>query len=222
MKVAVLGGSFDPIHEAHLFMAREVIRRLGFDRVLLMVAPRPPHKQSRVLTSAFHRHAMAVLASQDEAQVEVSCLELERPGPSYTIDTMVELRRLLPDAKLAFVAGGDSLRELPQWHRYDRLISEFSLIFVPRHGSEIDLAALTTTPTAGRIDVLESDSAFPVLPGRSCLLRIRTPDISSTWVRARLAAGAELGPEILHPAVLRYVRKYRLYGPSQEAAATDL
>jgi nicotinate-nucleotide adenylyltransferase len=222
MKVAVLGGTFDPIHEAHLFMAREVIRRLGFHRVLLMVAPRPPHKQSRILTGAFHRYAMAVLASQHDDHVEVSGLELERPGPSYTIDTMVELRRRLPGAELAFIAGGDSLRELPQWHRYDRLISEFSLIFVPRHGSEINLAALSTGPTVGRVEVVEGDSTFQASPGRSCLLRIRTPEISSTWVRARLAAGFDPGPEVLHPEVLRYIRKYRLYGPSQETAATDL
>lgn len=224
MKLAVLGGTFDPVHEAHLTIARTVADRLHFDRVLLMVAPRPPHKRDAVLTGAFHRYAMAVLASQDEPRIEVSDLELERPGPSYTIDTMEQLRSLYPGARLAFVAGGDSLRDIRQWRDYDRLLSEFSLVFVPRSGMKADLESLRSQGDgAGEIrDLGEGDDGFEPLPGRSCLLRVEIPDISSTSVRTQLRDGHLPVPGILHPAVLRYVLKYRLYGICQATFATDL
>lgn len=223
MKLAVLGGTFDPVHRAHLQIADEVIRRLGFDQVLLMVAPRPPHKRDGILTGAFHRYTMAVLASQEEERVVVSGLELERPGPSYTIDTMSELRSIYPGAALAFVAGGDSLRDIRQWREYGRLLSEFSLIFVPRHGLVADWTTIqNVTGTGSGLELVEMEHHFEPNPGRSCLLRVQIPDISSTTVREEFRCGREPGPGILHPEVLRYIHKYRLYGLSQANTASDL
>ena len=131
--VGVLGGTFDPVHCGHLDMAEAIHARLGLARMLMLLSPRPPHKRRQQLSPTGHREAMLRLAVEDRSMLDMSRLELDRPGVGYTIDSLRELRDghgLTP----VFVLGSDSLVELPTWREYAQLLDEFDLVAIDRPG----------------------------------------------------------------------------------------
>lgn len=115
MKIGILGGSFNPIHLGHLVLAEQVRDALGFQKVIFIPTRLPPHKPGDVLADAEHRAAMVRSAVYLNPRFEMSDLELKREGPSYTIDTILELRRIRPEDEPTFIIGCDSLSELPTW-----------------------------------------------------------------------------------------------------------
>ncbi|HVS17783.1 MAG TPA: nicotinate-nucleotide adenylyltransferase, partial [Planctomycetota bacterium] len=124
-RVGVLGGSFDPVHAGHLHVARSAQSARALDRVVFVPARAPPHKPGARLASDAHRLAMLHLAVADEPRFEVATLELERPGPSYTLDTLRALPALLglaEDARLFLLVGGDNLPGLPGWRGFDEIL----------------------------------------------------------------------------------------------------
>ena len=150
--------------------------RSGFDRVLFMPAAQPPHKGGRLVTRAADRLLMTRLAIQDEPMFELSGLEMERPGPSYTIDSVVELKRLHPDAELTLIMAADSLAQIDSWREPDRLLEEIEWVVGPRPGSAMPpqgLLAERFGDRASRIRLLEGPSL----------------DVSSSEIRRRVAAG---------------------------------
>lgn len=216
MKVGVFGGTFDPFHEGHLFVAREVGRVLGLDQVLLMVSRHPPHKGGKaIVTEAYHRYAMAVLGTLRESRILVSGLELEREGPSYTVDTMRALRRRL-GCDLCFIAGSDSLREIHLWRQCGKLFEENCLVFVIRPGTDVQLNCFTIAAEIGKpIRFVNAGDGVTLAPGAAYLLELGPPPISSSDIRSLLAGGRELPPEFLNPEVYGYIRKYALYGEKE-------
>ena len=211
VRIGVLGGTFDPIHTGHLFLAREMLRRLALDEVLLMVARRPPHKGFVPISDSHHRYAMAVLATLAEPQMKVSRLELSREGASFTVDTMRFLRKKYP-AQYCFLAGADSLREVHLWRECDNLFAENCMVFVPRPGVRIDLDELKLSPEIGKsIRPLTEGENADLAPGNSYLLDLQPPDISSTEIRSAVAAGRSLAESCLPADVHHYIRKYGLY-----------
>ena len=136
MRIGVFGGTFDPIHNGHLVVAEECRERLNIDRVLFVPAGLPPHKQARTLTSPHHRMAMVRLAIASNPRFEASSIELGRPGPSYSVDTLRQLRQNQRDGTdVFFIMGADSLKELPSWHDPAGLIASCRLVVVSRPGS---------------------------------------------------------------------------------------
>lgn len=186
MRIGLLGGSFDPVHCGHLALAEAARDRLRLDRVLLVVAAGQPLKAGGAAAPAEDRYAMALLAVRGRPRLEVSDLELRRPAPSYTVDTLRELRRgLPPGTELILVLGADALADLPRWREVREVRRLARVVGCGRPGS---------APPAGADGLIEA----------------ATPDVSSTEVRRRVAAGE--GLEGLVPDdVAAYIRERGLY-----------
>src|SRR5688500_10436685 len=121
-RVGLLGGTFDPIHVGHLIMAEATFDQLGLHRVEFSPASDPPHKPEQSVSPSVHRLKMVEIAIAGVGHFSVNPVELGRAGPSYTVDTLAELRRMRPDDELYFIVGGDSLRDLPAWREPRRIV----------------------------------------------------------------------------------------------------
>lgn len=176
-RIGILGGTFDPPHVGHLWLATLAADAIGLDRVLFMPAAQPPHKDHGELTSAADRLLMTRLAINGNETFELTLIEMERDGPSYTIDSVVELRRLYGDgAELFLIMAADSLAQIDTWRQPDELLERIEFVVGPRPGSAApDRAHLESRfgSNAARIHLLDGPSL----------------DVSSTRIRGRVAAG---------------------------------
>ena len=198
MKIGVLGGTFDPVHRGHIAMAEEEKATLGLDEMLLIPAGQPMSKKVAVATPAEHRLAMLRLAVAGKPYLKVSTIELERPGPTYTLDTLVELKKQYGDkAEIYFILGWDSLAQLPEWHRPERIIEECYLVAVPRPGFP--------RPDLG---VLEKD--IPGITGKVIFADKPEMDISASGIREMVADGKAI-THLVPESVEKYIRENRLY-----------
>ena len=203
LRIGILGGTFDPIHNGHLAVAEAARGCLELDRVIFIPAGRPWLKarpEGRI-TDAAHRMAMVRLAISDCPHFEASAMELERPGLTYTVDTLAELRSLEGGSscrtEMYLILGMDSIRELRRWHEPERLLEMCVVVAVSR--PEID-------------DVVPSsfERDFPGFADRFVPLRGPMMSISATGVRSRVADGLPVG-DCVPPSVERYIRDHGLY-----------
>jgi nicotinate-nucleotide adenylyltransferase len=201
VRLGVLGGTFDPPHVGHLILAEEARTRLQLDRVLFVPAGDPWRKAGQEITPAEHRLAMVRLLLGSDLYFEVSTLEVERQGPSYTVDTLEALHREHgPGLELYFILGEDALHDLPNWKEPARIVSLAWLAVAPRVAER----------GWARADL---EAAVPGVSERIVPLPMPTIDISSTALRERARGGLSL--RYLVPlAVEEYIRRHRLYGPS--------
>ena len=176
-RIGILGGTFDPPHVGHLWLATLAADAIGLDRVLFMPAAQPPHKSHADVTSSADRLLMTRLAIAGNDAFELTLIEMERSGPSYTIDSIVELRRLYGDeAELFLLMASDSLVQIDTWRQPDQLLERIEWVVGPRPGVALpDPASLEARfgANASRIHLLDGPSL----------------DVSSTQVRERVAAG---------------------------------
>jgi len=198
-RVGVLGGTFDPPHIGHLWLATLAADELGLSRVLLIPAAHPPHKRGRWISHAADRVLMTRLAIADDPRLDVSLVELEREGPSYTVDTLVELRRRHPDVELVLIMAADSLAQMDSWREPDRLLELASWAVSPRSG----------TPLPHRADLARR---FGKAAARIHLLGGPALDISATEIRRRVAAGRAIR-YLVPRAVEDLILERRLYQP---------
>lgn len=183
-RLALYGGSFDPIHCGHLILARDALEELALDRVIMLPAAVSPHKLSRTPTAGAIRHAMTAAAIADEPRLTLDPRELHRPGPSYAIDTVEEIHRENPGTRLLYLIGADNLEKLHTWHRIAELHERVEWVVFDR-------------------------GKTPSHPYRSLARRL---DISSTEIRERVAMGRSI--EYLVPGpVVRLIEKHHLYQP---------
>jgi nicotinate-nucleotide adenylyltransferase len=198
MKIGVLGGTFDPIHMGHLKVAEEVTARLNLSETIFMPAGQPWLKADSLISPAEHRLEMIRLALAGKPHFKLSNMEIDRPGPTYTVDTMAELKRQLkPAVELFFILGWDNLTQLPQWHEPSRLIELCRVVAVPRVGyPDIDLESL--------------NAAIPGLSKRVILLQEPRIDINASIIRQRVAEGLSIQHLVPEP-VERYIKEHRLY-----------
>jgi nicotinate-nucleotide adenylyltransferase len=178
-RIGVLGGTFDPPHIGHLWLATLAGDSLGLSRVLLMPAARPPHKGGRVISNAADRVMMTRLAITGDPGLDLSLVEMERPGPSFTVDSVIQLRAGLEEAGLVLIMAADSFAEIDTWRTPDRLLDLAEWAIGPRQGTPLpDREALRKRFGAGeaRIHLLDG----PAL------------DVSSTEIRRRVAAGRSI------------------------------
>jgi len=176
-RVGVLGGTFDPPHIGHLWLATLAADELALDRVLFVPAAQPPHKRRRRMTAAVHRLLMTRLAIASDPLFELSAIEMERPGPSYTVDSMEELQRLYGEsASLFLVMAVDSLAQIDTWREPERILAMAEWAVGPRPGSP--------TPTAEWLD-----ERFGKDARRIHLLEGPGLAVSATQIRERVAAG---------------------------------
>ena len=196
-RIGILGGTFDPIHYGHLAIAAEARHAVRRAQVLFVVAAQQPLKARGHVASAAQRLAMVELACADEPAFVPSDIELRRPPPSYTVDTLRELRAILPaQAELWFVLGGDALAELPRWHHAAEIIALARLAAVQRPGTTLDLASI--------------DAALPGLRERTAVIEGPRLEIASNILRVRHAAGLPLRYQ-LPDSVIEYVEAQGLY-----------
>ncbi len=199
----ILGGTFDPPHYAHLAIAEQARDALGLAGVLFVPAPVPPHKLDRRITPVEHRVAMVELATADNPAFHVSRIEVDREGPSYTVDTVERLladppRPWDPDAGLVFILSVEALIGLETWHEPARLLAECRLAVVPRRGYPVSPLHWIAEHFPGRED------RILVLDG---------PDLghSASGIRDRAAAGRSIR-YLVPPEVEAYIRAHGLYG----------
>ncbi len=198
MKIGVLGGTFDPIHNGHIKIAEETRAQLMLAEVLFVPAGQPWLKGSSPITAAEHRVQMVRLAISEYPYFKLSTIEIDRSGPTYTVDTLAELHAQLGSGKeLYFIIGMDSLAELPRWREPSRLIELCCLVAVPRPGYSL--------PDMG---VLEK--AIPGLSQRLVILDKPEVDISATEIRKRVAQGLSIHGLVPEP-VEEYIKEHRLY-----------
>ena len=198
MDIGVLGGTFDPIHNGHLAVAEEARIQLNLAEVLYVVAGQPWLKPDSPVAAAEHRVKMVRLALAAKPYFRVSTTEIERAGPTYTVDTMAELKAQFGARnKLFFILGWDSLAEFPRWKEPSRLIKICRLVAVPRPGSSCpDLQAL--------------EAAVPGLSQRLIFLNKPQIDISATAIRSRVAQGLPID-HLIPKAVDEYIKRHKLY-----------
>ena len=206
-KIGLFGGTFDPIHRGHVEPVLSAVEELGLDEVLYLPTARPPHKSHREFAPALARYAMVELALLDHDQLSVSGFEMARTRPSYAIDTVEYFRSVLPQAQLHYIVGSDAFPGLPHWHRGRELLEAVDIVVLSRpHTTPDELLA-------------ELDPADREALGRARVHHTKNleVDISSTRLRQALTEDrdAELA-SMLHPRVLRYIRKYRLYRPADD------
>jgi len=220
-RIAIYGGTFDPVHAGHLEVARQVLQLFAIDEFLFMPARRAPHKLDRQPSPALHRYAMLALATRAHPQFTVSTFELEQPERGYTVDTLSHFRAESGDADLFFVMGADSWSEITIWHEWQRLMTLANLIVVTRPGYEVAVDHVDEV-TAGRVVDLRSLSATSSLPEsdpdalKVFITDAVMHDVSATAVRQAVRGERNKDLEkLVPPEVADYIRKYGLYRNSQ-------
>jgi nicotinate-nucleotide adenylyltransferase len=210
--IGVLGGSFNPVHVAHLRAAEEVREEQALDEVLLVPAAAPPHKDTAGLVPAHHRLAMLELALAGAAGLRASRLELDRPGPSYSIDTLRALRAEIGPRRLVFALGWDAFREIDTWKEYAAIFGLCDVVVVTRPPAPPQLAS-DDIPVAARGAFCydPSSESFRHASGHVLRLqRITALDVSGAAIRARLAARRSIR-FLVPPAVEAYIDAHDLY-----------
>lgn len=195
-RIGLLGGTFDPPHLGHLWLAEAARQTLNLDKVLFLPAGRPPHKSNDPVTAVHHRQQMTALAAGDNNHFLLSMTDAERPSPHYTSTLLPLIQQHYPQAALWLLVGSDSLRDLPFWHEPQKVIAQCRLAVLPRPGVVVDWVWLS-------LSVPGVDQAVDMLAGP-------TMDISSTVIRQWLAAGRH--PRyLIPPPVLAYIQEQQLY-----------
>ncbi|NIA13358.1 MAG: nicotinate (nicotinamide) nucleotide adenylyltransferase [Nitrospiraceae bacterium] len=189
-RIGLFGGSFDPVHNTHCDIARAALSDAQLDRVFFVVAARPPHKAVGLCASIGERLAMVEAAVRDDPRMEASRVEIDREGPSYTVDTLRQFHRKFPAAELHLIIGMDSLLDLPRWREPEEIAALAKLLVVPRPGLD--------------------NAGPPELEGRYRVLPFDQTRLSSTEVRERIASGEAFG-ELVPPAVERLIKEKGIY-----------
>ncbi|MDE0315014.1 MAG: nicotinate-nucleotide adenylyltransferase [Candidatus Poribacteria bacterium] len=192
MKIAIMGGSFNPIHYAHLLSAEQVREGLGYDKIVFVPAARPPHKAQPDMVSAEHRYQMVLLATAGNPYFEVSRIELDRAGPSYTIQTIKTLRHVYDETtELAWIIGADSLIEYKIWKDFDEVLKQCTMIATTRPNYDLERVPL---------EVRKSVITF----------RITGFDTSATEIRERIRNNVSIR-YLVPEAVVTYIEQHQLY-----------
>lgn len=208
--MAVFGGSFNPIHYGHLLLADEVAEQLRLDQVLFVPAASPPHKPPGALAPAADRSAMVKLATAGHPRFAVSDVELQRPGPSYTVDTLDELRS--GGDELFLLLGSETFLDFLSWRAPKRVAQLARLVVVPRSGSAFDPESAAVQKVLREIGVerLQRVDELPVPQPGVVLAHATSLPISASELRRRAGQGRSLAYRLPQP-VIAYIRTHRLY-----------
>jgi nicotinate-nucleotide adenylyltransferase len=212
MKIGILGGTFNPVHNAHLRIAEEARDHFDLDRVIFIPAATPPHKPTIGALSFADRHEMVRLAVAENPAFEVSDMEGVRGGRSYSIDTLRQLRAEHPDDELYFIVGGDSFQEISTWREYGAIFAICNVIAVQRPGSTFKSLA-KALPVAIANEFCYNEPAKMLSHSSGCgvfALHGVLLDISSSEIRALSRRGRSIR-YLVPPAVEQYIKEHRLY-----------
>jgi nicotinate-nucleotide adenylyltransferase len=204
LRVGILGGTFNPPHIGHLVCAQEAYAGLGLDRVLLVPVREPPHKAIEADPGCEHRVQLCELAVADDERFGVSRVDADRPGPSWTVDTLRRLHAEAREHDLTFIVGGDMAYSLPTWREPAAVLELAELGVAEREG-------------VGRADIAEALSPLPNARERVRFFEMPRIDVSSSYIRRQVAAGRPVRYLVPDP-VADYMRSHDLYGRAGAAA----
>lgn len=215
--VGLLGGTFDPVHLGHLAVGQAASTALGLDDVRLVPSRTPPHRPGP-RASAYHRFAMAALAALERPGWSVSDLEVARDGPSYSYDTLQAVgAEGLAATQICFLIGADAFAEIATWSRYPQVLDLAHFVVVARPGLAVGALEARVPEMAARLSPADALLVRDT-PGIT-VLDVATPDVSSTDIRTRAAAGAPLHGLVPEP-VEQYIRRHGLYARTRRATDT--
>ena len=216
-RVAIFGGTFDPIHNGHLQAARGVQNLFAIDQMIFVPACMPPHKRNANITSAFHRFAMLALATQADPAFKISTVELDNPDRPYAIDTVSQVQAEFgPRWRVFFVMGADSWSELTTWHKWQRLLASCSSIVVTRPDHDLDNAEAARVARLCDVRGLSASEISAELDKdekpRTFFTDTAMTNISATAIRMAVRAGDHEKLSAMVPqSVAAYIEKHRLY-----------
>ena len=193
-RVGVMGGTFDPVHHGHLVAASEVQSWFGLDEVVFVPTGQSWQKDDRRVVPAEHRYLMTVIATASNPRFSVSRVDIDRAGPTYTIDTLRDLHRATPDDELYFITGADALAQILTWRDVEEMFELAHFVGCTRPGHQLDQSALQGLPE-----------------DRLALVKIPALAISSTECRTRVAKGEPVW-YLVPDGVVQYIAKHGLYG----------
>lgn len=195
-RIGIIGGTFDPPHWAHLLIAEQAQEQFDLERVFFVPAAHPPHKKNQNITDPEHRYAMTLLATASNKRFEVSRIELQRPGPSFSVDTIRAFKRIYTaETEIYFIAGADEILAIESWHDAESLPHLARFLAAPRTGFDLsDLSRTLDSRFVPFIDVLDMPAV----------------DISATDIRARIAQGRSI-KYLVPESVESYIHKHNLY-----------
>jgi nicotinate-nucleotide adenylyltransferase len=209
LRIGLLGGTLDPIHAGHIDAAEAARTALRLDRIVVIPSHDPPHRAADPGASAFHRFAMVALAIDGRAGYRASDTELHRDGPSYTALTLRDFHQAgWSPSQLFFIIGADAFAEIATWYEYPAILDGCQFAVVSRPGTTIDEALARTPDVRGRVG------------GNIHLVEAATADVSSTGIRARLAAGDSIDG-LVPPSVARHIAAHQLYRTVDHLHAHD-
>jgi nicotinate-nucleotide adenylyltransferase len=216
-RVALYGGTFDPVHLGHLEIARGVSELFEIQQVLFIPALIAPHKQTRVVTPAIHRYAMLALATQGDPRLFVSTFELEAPDRRYTVDTVAHFQSTFGDSsELIFIMGADSWSEITTWREWEKLLTMTNHIVVTRPGYDVNVENISKCLQDRIVDLRFAPDPKTIVQnvgGKGIFITdVVMKDISATEIRraANEDRFADLANQVPQP-VIEYMKKYRIY-----------
>ena len=196
-KVAMYGGSFNPIHKGHIQLAEYFVKELNLDRLLIVPDRTPPHKSDKAMVSPLHRYNMCKIAVQNFPKIEVSDIEINRTGKSYTVDTLRQLKSLYPKAQLFLIMGEDMFLSLHTWREYREIFNTAIICALPReHDNLSPILHYAKQYEAEKLRFIVSDA--------------KVVQISSTEIRESIRQGLPLS-DMLEEKVAEYIVQYSLY-----------
>ncbi len=196
-RLGIFGGTFDPPHVGHLILAAEARDQLALDCTVWVLTPDPPHKRGKDISSLDHRLAMVELAINEDEAFTLSQVDIDRPGPHYTVDTVNLLRGEYPDCELIYLMGGDSLHDLPNWYEVVKLLDALDGIGVMRRpGDDIDISELMR--------------ALPQLEEKLNFVTAPLLEISADQIRRRARQNRSFRYYLL-PRIYEYICEHQIY-----------
>jgi nicotinate-nucleotide adenylyltransferase len=217
-RIALYGGTFDPVHVGHVAVAQKLLELFSLDEALFIPAHVAPHKRGTAVTPPLHRYAMLALATLGQDALRISSIELDAPERSYTVETLARLKQDSGEcAQLFFVMGADSWSEITTWHEWERVLSMTDHLVVSRPGYELRTTHMTPAVREKIVDVrgleraeiarrVDSSSGAKIYVTDAVFM-----DVSATEIRKSICEGTDVWLSKVPAAVADYIRKYRLY-----------
>ena len=225
-RIAFYGGSFDPVHNGHLAIARALTGQFALDEFFFVPAFHAPHKKDKRVTSPFCRYAMLALATNGEPRIKISTIELNVPEKPFTFETQTKLKNELKDAEIFFVIGADSWAEIDTWREWQKVLTLTNIIVVTRPDYEIGFSRVTPEICERIVDLRESGRRT-LVGGQSnkqgdqqrltkyeqkiYITNAVNLDVSSSAIRREISESSRAWREKVPPAVAKYIEKYELY-----------
>ena len=211
-RIGIMGGTFDPIHHGHLVAGSEVADLFGLDMVVFVPTGQPWQKKDRFVSPAEDRYLMTVVATASNPRFQVSRVDIDRGGDTYTVDTLTDMRKLYPDAELFFITGADALSKIVTWRDWESMFDLAHFVGVTRPGYELPGVGegvgddATLAPLQSELD-----------EGRLSLVEIPAMAISSTDCRKRSSEGRPVW-YLVPDGVVQYITKHGMYAPKENSA----